>query len=98
MQNFYCPKIFCAKFYTVKASECYSWWNISLKKVLLETNKPKLMKSVHLSYQVVNLRFALIYFSDSVYSERYMGQPGPGGNFGGYQESDIIHRYADQII
>ena len=56
------------------------------------------MKSVHLGYQVVNLRFALIYFSDSVYSERYMGQPGPGGNFGGYQESDIIHRYADQII
>ena len=71
---------------------------IYLKKVLLGPNKPKLMKSLRLGYQVVNLRFALIYFSDSVYSERYMGQPGPGGNFGGYQESDIIHRYADQNI
>ena len=29
---------------------------------------------------------------DSVYSERYMGMPGPYGNFKGYEESDLISR------
>ena len=30
---------------------------------------------------------------DSVYSERYMGQPDLSGNFRGYQESNIIQKF-----
>ena len=29
-------------------------------------------------------------FLDSVYSERYMGQPGADGNFKGYEESSVL--------
>jgi hypothetical protein len=32
-------------------------------------------------------------FIDSVYSERYMGQPDLSGNFRGYQESNIIQKF-----
>ena len=31
-------------------------------------------------------------FYDSVYAERYMGFPGPEGNFKGYEESDVLSR------
>ena len=34
-------------------------------------------------------------FIDSVYSERYMGQPDLSGNFRGYQESNIIQKFKD---
>jgi dipeptidyl aminopeptidase/acylaminoacyl peptidase len=30
--------------------------------------------------------------SDSVYTERYMGQPGVDGNYKGYEESDVVQR------
>ena len=34
----------------------------------------------------------LITFTDSVYSERYMGKPDLSGNFKGYQDSDIMQK------
>ena len=33
------------------------------------------------------------FFLDSVYSERYMGQPDLSGNFRGYQDSNIIQKF-----
>ena len=33
-----------------------------------------------------------VHILDSVYTERYMGQPGVEGNYKGYEESDVTRR------
>ena len=46
-------------------------------------------------YFVMNCNTLLMFllFSDSVYSERYMGQPDLTGNFRGYQDSNIVQKF-----
>ena len=36
--------------------------------------------------------WSLIIYLDSVYTERYMGQPGVEGNYKGYEESDVTRQ------
>ena len=38
------------------------------------------------------------FYADSVYSERYMGQPDLSGNFRGYQESNIIQKFKNPNV
>ena len=38
------------------------------------------------------------FYADSVYSERYMGQPDLSGNFRGYQESNIIQKFKNSNV
>lgn len=40
------------------------------------------------------LNFILIYFLDSVFSERYMQMPWPEDNYAGYQEADVNKKAA----
>ena len=55
-----------------------------------------------LQINVIPLRYIFIYFfpfyADSVYSERYMGQPDLSGNFRGYQESNIIQKFKNPNV
>ena len=54
-----------------------------------------------LQTNVIPLTYIFIFFpfyADSVYSERYMGQPDLSGNFRGYQESNIIQKFKNPNV
>ena len=55
-----------------------------------------------LRINIISLRYIFIYvfpfYADSVYSERYMGQPDLSGNFRGYQESNIIQKFKNPNV
>lgn len=65
---------------------------------MIITNLRNLSKSVYTKFKLFSVRKILnstyIYFSDSVFSERYMQMPWPEDNYAGYQEADVNKKAA----